>query len=614
MNQFARHRSLKTALAVALALASTTASALGLGQIALKSKLGQPLLAEIPIVSDDPAELEQLRAGLASPETFARVGLQPPDAIVANLQFVPALDAAGRPVIRVTSTQPINEPLLTFLIEVDWGQGRLVREYSTLLDSPRTVSAPLQPSIQAPVLAPSGSIVRAPVAVNEDQPAPAEDDIATADELAGEPSDSVPVRDRPIDRREVASPAPMPDVQMDRPDSLVVQRGDSLSQIAGRLDLEVGLDQAMIALLRANPEAFIGGNVNLLKQGAVLRVPEVQQMQAIGRPEARALVRAQVRQWREAQQPVPPPVGQTADGGGIAAKSPQADPSVPVTSGARLAIVPPDASRATRAGTQSGIDAGGEGEMLRQELQQTKETLAARDAELAEMQSRLAELERLQTDQQRLLSMKDTELAAAQSSLAKSQATAPNTDVARDSTLAWFGGGGLLLLALAAGWWMRRRATFTPVFRAPAEKRSLADEFAAGPGPAAAMAPRAAEPVDQGATAAAGEPHAVPAGDSGALPFPGRAHAEPVTAAPAAAPEAPAWHAAPAKANKLATPAIVATSTADAALPGQQRLDLARAYLDLGDHVSARQLLREVAASGEPDDRRQATRMLGELE
>ncbi|MEO6170700.1 MAG: fimbrial protein FimV, partial [Lysobacter sp.] len=123
---------MRAAVVLALVIATSSAAALGLGQIQLKSKLGEPLLAEIPIVSSDPSELENLRAGLASPETFARIGLQRPQGVLADLQFVPALDSAGRPVIRVTSAVPIAEPLLTFLVEVDWGQGRLVREYSTL--------------------------------------------------------------------------------------------------------------------------------------------------------------------------------------------------------------------------------------------------------------------------------------------------------------------------------------------------------------------------------------------------------------------------------------------------------------------------------------------------
>ncbi|HEY5780823.1 MAG TPA: hypothetical protein VIT66_02980, partial [Lysobacter sp.] len=138
----------RTALALALALSSGSAAALGLGQIEVRSKVGQPFLAEIPVISSDPAELENLQAELASPITFARIGLQPPMGVVADLQFTSALDGAGNPVIRVTSQQPVNEPLLTFLVSVDWGQGRLVREYSALLDTPRTVSAPLQPQVE----------------------------------------------------------------------------------------------------------------------------------------------------------------------------------------------------------------------------------------------------------------------------------------------------------------------------------------------------------------------------------------------------------------------------------------------------------------------------------
>ncbi|MFL6592645.1 MAG: FimV family protein, partial [Luteimonas sp.] len=94
-------------MAIALAFAGP-AAALGLGQIQVKSQPGQPLLAEIPIISSDPSELEGLQAQLASPETFRRVGLEPPQGAASSLRFEPAIDAAGRPVIRVTSTVPIQ--------------------------------------------------------------------------------------------------------------------------------------------------------------------------------------------------------------------------------------------------------------------------------------------------------------------------------------------------------------------------------------------------------------------------------------------------------------------------------------------------------------------------
>src|SRR3546814_15015992 len=105
------------------------AFALGLGQITVKSERGEPLLAEIAIISSDPGELENLQARLASPETFARVGLEPPDSTVSGLQFTVALDPQGKPVIRVTSAEPITASLLPFLPAAPSAPGRLVGEY-----------------------------------------------------------------------------------------------------------------------------------------------------------------------------------------------------------------------------------------------------------------------------------------------------------------------------------------------------------------------------------------------------------------------------------------------------------------------------------------------------
>ena len=138
---------LSTAL---LALASSSALALGLGDIRVLSKPGQPLLAEIPVVSADPSELENLRVALASPVTFERVGLQRPTGLVSELQFELARNAQGRAVVRVTSQAPVETPSLSFLIEADWGQGRLVREYSALVDAPSSALAVAEPEIVAP--------------------------------------------------------------------------------------------------------------------------------------------------------------------------------------------------------------------------------------------------------------------------------------------------------------------------------------------------------------------------------------------------------------------------------------------------------------------------------
>ncbi|WP_052497425.1 FimV/HubP family polar landmark protein [Lysobacter sp. A03] len=615
---------MRAAFALVLMVASGTAAALGLGQIQLKSKLGEPLLAEIMIVSSDPSELEGLRAGLASPETFARIGLDLPQGAVADLQFTQALNDAGRPVIRVTSVAPIEQPLLSFLIEVDWGQGRLVREYSTLMDAPRTLAASAQPSIQAPTQAPSNAIVRDAVADQTEPSAAA--DVDAGDEQAVAAKDAAPPMSAP------AQPAPPPTRYG------AVQSGEHLSKIAAGLEMDGNLQQRMIALLQANPEAFIGGNIHLLKQGAVLRIPGADEVAAITAAQAAAQVREQTRAWRVASQPVPQPqvanaVGEASAAGDTVAAATAAGPA----DGARLEIVPPGASDASRAGTQSGLSAGGEGDMVRQELQTTTETLAARDAELADLKSRIDTLEQLQSDQQKLLAMKDAELASAQEQLAQAQSTqaAAQADPAGGSAVPWLLGGTVLVLALVAVWWWRRRVDAVPRFRAPVAPAGApstpARGFAAGSdAPASAPDPERSlltpNVVDRTA-----ERSVQPAVAVGAdTPGPGPAAVASAASTDIAAAAVPAWHGAASATGqtRLTAPLSVADASSDAPrghavstsrpvggddAPGMERLELARAYLDLGDEDSARQLLGELQVNGSLEARQHATRLLREL-
>ncbi|MGJ7904835.1 FimV/HubP family polar landmark protein, partial [Lysobacter sp. 1R34A] len=245
---------------------------------------------------------------------------------------------------------------------------------------------------------------------------------------------------------------------------ITVERGQTLSAIAASVAGENTLNQTMIALLRANPEAFIGGNINRLRQGAVLRLPPGNQLDAIDPREASELVRVQVQQWRQARQPVPQPISLESDAVAKAPVAPAAQGGAASRGNdARLEIVPPGASQATQAGAQSGISAGGEGSMVRQEIQQANEVIAARDAELADLKSRVAELEQLQTQQQKLIAMKDSELAASQQRLAENQARSEG-----GSPLPWvFGSLGVLAL-LIGGWVLSRREPKKPSFRAPA--------------------------------------------------------------------------------------------------------------------------------------------------
>ncbi|MFC0679175.1 FimV/HubP family polar landmark protein [Lysobacter korlensis] len=722
MKHWLRHPTLTLAISAALAFASGTAAALGLGQIEVRSRAGEPLLAEIPVISTTPGEVEQLQARLASPETFARIGLQPPQGVVTDLRFEVAYNRSGRPIIRVTTDQPIEQPLLTFLVEVDWGQGRLVREYSALVDTPRAVAAPVQPPVQAPVGAPSNTIQRPVTSPTKPLPIPA-----------------------PAPQRPSAAAASEPSPAQDVPGEYgPVRNGETLSAITARLGLGDGatLDQAMIAMLRANPDAFIGGDINQLKRGAVLRVPPAAEVAAVDAAQAAQIVRDRMRQWREARRQALI-ASEQADASQAAARSGQTSPAEgragseapkPVrpqpADGARLEIVPPAANRATQAGTQSGTQAGGEGQMLQQELQQTRETLAVRDAELQELKSRVAELEKLQSDQQRLIAMKSAELAAAQQRLgSRGEATAATPAEPADASgggtwLPWLLGAAALMALLFAWWRTRQRTPAPSPFRAPTESSASAlaaafplrrdadadeDLLVVQPAvtDAGAIAPVASsrvdarpseadqDEVDASAELPVEDEGLEDAGVSTADPHvavwdgPDLAHedAEPVEEIevtplawqtperPAVTPAAPAPLEQPdeqrpetvpeAPIEEVRTPArpwIAPVAPVPMIEPGQpneadrpkepdqfdrpnepnepdrpnepdqfdqpneprvqpvadaqinERIELAQAYLDLGDSESARQLLGEVAINGDHASRQRALRMLRELE
>jgi len=618
----------KFAWTLVLALVASPAFALGLGQIQVRSQYGEPLLAEIPIVSSDPAELRQLQARLASPETFARIGLQPPEGLVRNLQFNVALDASGRPVIRVTSVEPVDQPLLTFLIEADWGQGRLVREYSALLDAPDAIAAPAQPPIQAPEPARGDRIVRPAATAPEATPAPevaadtgpdagpgTPEPEAVADSAAEpgpEPEPEAATAEAGEAAAPAAAPPPAPAASARVAGEYAVQAGDTLSEIVQGMSREAGVsaNQMMLALLRTNPEAFIGGNVNLLRAGAVLRMPAEEEARRLSVADASAEVRAQVARWREMAAPRPQPgesalaqAGATGDGeGGDAAQAP---PSPGPVADARLEIAPPASADGRQAGTRSGITAGGEGEMLRQELQETRETLAARDAEVDELKARLAELEQLQQQQQQLIELKDSELAAVQQRLAESnqqqgptladanQATAgvPGPQEAGGLPWPWIGLGLVLLVAAALAWARMRRPAEAPASRGRSSPAWHAGGAAAASGqvPEPQSTPRQAPEPPQSREAAA-------------------APATPDAVEPPVSPVPPAPSAA-----EGAGEGRDAAGTVDGLTGAGERLELAKAYVELGDVETARDLLQEVVDAGSAPESGEAARLLREL-
>jgi pilus assembly protein FimV len=452
-------------LAVALGLASPSLSAMGLGPLQVKSGLNQPLVAEIPIISATPSELEQLDVRLASPEAFARIGLERPGELTANLQFSVGKNSRGQPVILVTTPGRFSEPLLNFLIEAEWGKGTVTREYTALIDPPYIASAvvkPMQaPTVAAPVAAPpvvsAPAVEPMPEPVQEAAPIPAQapEIVEQAPPPAPEPAPYVapapapaPVAVAPEPQPEAqpepepappprpvaakprpAQPAPAPPPAAPEPVPAPaptpgqygpVAPGQTLWSIANavRPDTSISVNQMMVALLRANPEAFAQENVNRLKQGSVLRVPGQDEATRLSATQAAELVNQQASAWRTPRTAVPQPVEIATPSENINAAPPiAAAPARPSrAASSRLEIVPPSGNAAAR-GTQSGAAAGAGGTELRAELVQAREDLAARTSEVDELKSRVAELEKQDADRQRLIEMQNSQMKELQDRL-----------------------------------------------------------------------------------------------------------------------------------------------------------------------------------------------------
>ncbi len=338
------------------------ASAAGLGKLTVLSALGQPLNAEIEIVSLQPGEEESLAARLAPIEAFRQ----------ANIDFNSALVSvrfgiekrAGRPVVRLTSAQPVQEPFLNLLVELSWGAGRLVREYTFLLDPPEYTGPPAIAAVPA---------AAAPTPTG---PAPR-------------------IEERPIAPAAAARPRAAGTVE--------VKKGDTLGKIAAaNIPDGVTLQQMLIALYRANREAFIRDNINLVRAGRILNVPDRDTAASVDNQEARRLVISHNADWNEyrrslgaavAATPASAAPGQEAARGRITAR-----PDVPTPREPRDQLKLSQADASAKAGPSSARAA-------------REDDKVARAKSLKEAESRVADLEKNVTDLNKLVELKNQQLA-----------------------------------------------------------------------------------------------------------------------------------------------------------------------------------------------------------
>ncbi|MEW9623123.1 FimV/HubP family polar landmark protein [Rhodanobacter geophilus] len=447
------NRSLKLPLLVALALGSGHALALDLGQIRVKSALGQPLLAEIPVQQATPAELQQLSVQLASGDEFARAGVAGGRPSVP-LHFDVVDGGNGHKLIRITSEAAVNDPFLDLLIEIHGGSGKSVREYTILLDPPGSGPAPT-------------SVASHPAAAaRAAKPAAAASAPRQAAAHAGAAHAAV--------AEQVANGRFGP-----------VERGQTLSAVAHQTaPAGVDLNQMLLALKQANPDAFYRDNINALKAGAVLRIPSKDEAAAVAVAAAAAEVRRQNGDWRSGTVSSSPVT--VADAGTRAGTS--SSPTAAASKGDHLALVP--AKQGGKAATAAGGSA--QGNALRQDLLRSQETLASLQQQGADLKSRLKELSDINSKNERLLALKDNEIAELQQKLAAARKAAGQpaepvhaATAAAATTAAAAGANAAKPTGQAAG-------------TAPAPAATAGNETAAKPetGPAsAATAPAASKPA-----------------------------------------------------------------------------------------------------------------------
>ena len=347
----------RSSRAVALLLVVPSAAfALGLGDIRLLSPLDQPLKAQIELLDVTPDALQNLQVQLASQDTFAQYGLNWPQ-FLSGVHVKPVRTADGREVVELTSDQPITDPVLTLLVEANWDRGHLIREYTVLLDPPVYVPNQSQAASQQVAPAATGTAQRGgEIARSQGQPAPA-------------PAEAAPA----------ATPEPAESSDAGgEPHSLVVHRGETLSGIANRLSGGAGLDSGptrswMVAIYQANPAAF-DRNMNLLRSGAVLRVPASETVAAISPATATAEIHRQYAAWH---------------GGAQATAGAASGPG-------RLRLVAPSGGAGASGSPTSGSSAGqvqalqAQVQTLQTQLADEHRALQLKDEELARMQAQLA--------------------------------------------------------------------------------------------------------------------------------------------------------------------------------------------------------------------------------
>ncbi len=500
---------------------SPPSAALGLGSLEVESDLGSPLQASAPIRMDTGESFEELEVSLASRSDYELIGAQPPT--IADRLRVELRDGDS-PQLRLTSSAPLGDPLFEVMVRVASGDNEILKMYTVMLDSPR-VAAP-----EGDTEATEGASRQGRDAA---QPSPPQE---------GEPR----ARSQPLppEAGEEGEPEVQPGPAVDRPDVEVtegwakrnrygpVRSGDTLTTVVERLrqDPSVPLESAVVATWRANEDAFIDGNMNLLRQGAVLDVPEESRIRGVTPEEAQSVIREQRRQWQaDKDQPEPEPSpghqryqvqvslqdaesgdgASTPEGGQQGAQEEQASPDGPTRLEGEVSAGEGGSGEASTAKPGSEADSGAEGAKEGQDSPQQGSPEAS--ALVAELRTQVSELRqnlesqrsdaeaRTQALEERIGDLQDqlqeqrnliNQQSASLEEMAQPGGSEAGGVPSRERYILWLLAGiNLLMLLAILALWLRLRSLQT----------ASAEGVTEGPGPALATGPAVGAGPESGA-------------------------------------------------------------------------------------------------------------------
>ena len=406
-------------LIVCLALMPIQALSAGLGKLHVNSGLGEPLSAEIELLSLTPDELASLSVAVAPEEAYAVQGI-PRLSIHNNIRVEISKAADGSPILKLNSVQPISDPYLDMLIQVDWSSGRLLREYTILLDPPEYKTAikdaaPDPVSVIKPISSAPSNFISDTEQIADGRAAPKSNKTKST---TIKPVQSVPTEDS------IVTDAPIEAIE------LTTSRGDSLAAIAREVKPEgVSLDQMLVGLFEANKHAFVDGNMNRLKVGQIIKVPTRDTLLATNNQQAKQQVKLHSSNWNVYRNTV---AGNLVASDAAELSQEKQSSSGKVSSAEDLAAIkkagPQDVVKLSAGGKQASTEYDAKVIALQEET-------VAKEKALKEAEERAAALEAQIADMQKLLALKNQAMANLQQNAQNAVMATPDAGLAQAEPL-----------------------------------------------------------------------------------------------------------------------------------------------------------------------------------